>query len=71
MHPSRAVLAGRDQAPKEIQTTRGEVKRISTVPIPRYSSLYYTVNHPIITKERGKNDIQVQDQSYRSALTLH
>lgn len=50
MHPSRAVLAGRDQAPKEIQTTRGEVKRISTVPIPRYSSLYYTVNHPIITK---------------------
>lgn len=42
MHPSRAVLAGRDQAPMEIQTRMGEVKRSSIVPTPRYSSLLYS-----------------------------
>lgn len=38
MHPSRAVLAGRVQAPTEIQTTMGDVIRSNTKPI--------LVNHP-------------------------
>lgn len=42
MHPFRAVLAGRDQGPMEIQTTIREVIGSNTMPILRYSPLFYS-----------------------------